>query len=136
MTASAHPDDAATPPHAPVPSGTGAAAAAVLPAASAAADPAAGPRAPGTPAPVLEGASDTEAAASDKAAAETGTTTTAQPAADAAPDTPAPRPVRRGESQADIEKGILRWMFVFFFATHLIGGVIWLVIYLSGHGGS
>lgn len=47
---------------------------------------------------------------------------------------PEPRPVRRGESQADIEKGILRWMFVFFFATHLIGGVIWLAIYLSGNG--
>ncbi|MGR7003246.1 hypothetical protein ACU686_43525 [Yinghuangia aomiensis] len=48
--------------------------------------------------------------------------------------TPAPPP-RRGESQRDIERGIIRWMFVFFFATHLIGGGIWLAIYLSGHGG-
>ncbi|MDI2126472.1 hypothetical protein [Yinghuangia seranimata] len=47
---------------------------------------------------------------------------------------PAP-PVRRGESQKDIERGILRWMFVFFFGTHLIGGAIWLAIYLSGKGG-
>ncbi|MCF2531439.1 hypothetical protein [Yinghuangia soli] len=46
-----------------------------------------------------------------------------------------PPPVRRGESQRDIERGILRWMFVFFFGTHLIGGAIWLAIYLSGRGG-
>lgn len=45
------------------------------------------------------------------------------------------RPVRRGESQRDIERGILRWMFVFFFGTHIIGGAIWLAIYLSGNGG-
>jgi hypothetical protein len=57
-------------------------------------------------------------------------------AAAAAPEPLAPRPaVRRGESQADIERGILRWMFVFFFATHLIGGIIWLAIYLSGKSG-
>lgn len=41
----------------------------------------------------------------------------------------------RGESQKDIERGILRWMFVFFFGTHLIGGAIWLAIYLTGRGG-
>ncbi|NUU20255.1 MAG: hypothetical protein HOV68_01885 [Streptomycetaceae bacterium] len=56
------------------------------------------------------------------------------------PQPPAPRPpsppVRRGESQKDIERGIIRWMFVFFFGTHLIGGAIWLAIYLSGHGGT
>ncbi len=53
-----------------------------------------------------------------------------------APSTPAPPPVRRRESQADIERGIIRWMLVFFFGTHLVGGAIWLAIYLSGHGGT
>ena len=52
-----------------------------------------------------------------------------------APAPPPVRPVRRGESQKDIERGIIRWMFVFFFATHLIGGAIWLAIYLTGNGG-
>lgn len=45
-------------------------------------------------------------------------------------------PVRRGESQKDMERGIIRWMIVFFFGTHLIGGGIWLAIYLTGHGGT
>ncbi|MDI2124632.1 hypothetical protein [Yinghuangia seranimata] len=62
-------------------------------------------------------------------------TPTAQPAAPQPASPPTP-PVRRGESQKDIERGVLRWMFVFFFGTHLIGGVIWLVIYLTGHGGT
>ncbi|MCF2530778.1 hypothetical protein [Yinghuangia soli] len=60
----------------------------------------------------------------------------AVPADPTARPTPLPEPpVRRGESQRDIERGILRWMFVFFFATHIIGGVIWLAIYLSGKSG-
>lgn len=50
--------------------------------------------------------------------------------------THAPPPIRRGESQKDIERGVIRWMFVFFFGTHLIGGAIWLAIYLTGHGGT
>ncbi|HSA51943.1 MAG TPA: hypothetical protein VLH10_17785 [Yinghuangia sp.] len=45
-------------------------------------------------------------------------------------------PVRRGQSQRDIERGIIRWMLVFFFGTHLVGGAIWLAIYLTGHGGT
>ncbi|WP_439681289.1 hypothetical protein [Embleya sp. MST-111070] len=48
---------------------------------------------------------------------------------------PAPRPqVRAGESQKDIERGIIRWMLLFLFGTHLIGGSIWLAMYLTGHG--
>ncbi|MFI6586111.1 hypothetical protein [Embleya sp. NPDC050493] len=42
--------------------------------------------------------------------------------------------MRNGESQKDIERGIIRWMLLFLFGTHLIGGAIWLAMYLTGHG--
>ncbi|MGW0663696.1 hypothetical protein [Streptodolium elevatio] len=43
--------------------------------------------------------------------------------------------MRRGESQRDIERGALRRMFVFFFATHINGGVLWPAGYQTGNGG-
>lgn len=58
------------------------------------------------------------------------------PTASQAPAQVPVRQARRGESQKDIERGIIRWMLVFFFGTHLVGGAIWLAIYLTGHGGT
>ncbi|MGW9211592.1 hypothetical protein ACWGR4_32060 [Embleya sp. NPDC055664] len=45
-----------------------------------------------------------------------------------------PRPVGRRQTQKEMERGIIVWLLVFTFGTHLIGGGIWLYIHFSGRG--
>ncbi|WP_160161302.1 hypothetical protein [Embleya hyalina] len=45
-----------------------------------------------------------------------------------------PRPVARRQTQKEMERGIIVWLLVFTFGTHLIGGGIWLYIHFSGRG--